>query len=70
MVNFNLNLENLMKNTTSFIYGEAPTTVPIYAVVSMCSNDKDFNFKNGKTNFIIIKNLIKFEKVLKVNSKF
>lgn len=41
-------LENLMKNTTSFIYGETPTAVPIYAVVSMCSNDKDFTFKNGK----------------------
>lgn len=48
----NLFLEILMKNTTSFIYGETPTAVPIYAVVSMCSNDKDFNFKNGNEKSI------------------
>lgn len=55
MINFYL--ENLMKNTTSFIYGETPTTVPIYAVVSMCSNDKDFNFKNGKQSSLNFKEL-------------
>ena len=36
-----------MQNKSSFIYGENPSSVPIYAVVSMCSSDKDFNFKNG-----------------------
>ncbi|KAG5672685.1 hypothetical protein PVAND_002795 [Polypedilum vanderplanki] len=42
----NEELDNLMKNKSSFIYGEDPNAVPIYAVVSMCSSDKDFNFKN------------------------
>lgn len=40
-----------MKNQSSFIYGENPLTVPVYAVVNMCSNDKDFNFKNGELKF-------------------
>lgn len=38
----------LMKNKSSFIYGESPSAVPIYAVVSMCSTDGDFNLKNGE----------------------
>lgn len=52
-----------MKNTTSFIYGEAPTSVPIYAVVTMCSNDKDFNFKNGNKNLLnlFLKKFIKIK---------
>jgi hypothetical protein len=44
----NENLENLMKNQTSFIFGEEPSTVPVYAVVNMCTGNKEFNFKNGK----------------------
>lgn len=36
-----------MKNDTSFIFGENPTEVPIYAVVNMCSNVEDLSFKNG-----------------------
>jgi hypothetical protein len=39
--------DNLMKNKTSFIYGENPNEVPIYAEVDMCSGDGDFNYKNG-----------------------
>lgn len=41
-------LDNLMENKSSFIYGENPMNVPIYAVVNTCSSDKEFNFKNGK----------------------
>jgi hypothetical protein len=37
-----------MKNKTSFIYGENPSAVPIYAVVNMCSMDGDVNQKNGE----------------------
>lgn len=28
-----------MKNKSSFIYGESPSDVPVYAVVSMCTGD-------------------------------
>lgn len=44
--------DSLMENKSSFIYGENPSSVPIYAVVSMCSSDKDFNFKNGNAFFL------------------
>jgi len=40
--------DSLMKNKSSFIYGESPSVVPIYAVVSMCSADGDVNNKNGE----------------------
>lgn len=42
--------DSLMKNKSSFIFGENPSKVPIYAVVSMCSGsgDNDFNHKNGE----------------------
>lgn len=36
-----------MKNDTSFIFGENPDEVSIYAVVNMCSNGEDLSFKNG-----------------------
>lgn len=36
-----------MKNKSSFIYGERPSVVPIYAVVNMCASDGDSNLKNG-----------------------
>lgn len=36
-----------MKNKSSFIYGENPLNVPVYAVVNMCSSDKEFDYKNG-----------------------
>lgn len=45
---FSTHADKLMKNKTSFIYGESPdSAVPIYAVVNMCSGDGDFNHKNG-----------------------
>lgn len=37
-----------MKNKSSFIHGENPNQVPIYAEVEMCSGDSDFSYKNGK----------------------
>lgn len=43
--------ENLMKNKSSFIYGENPSVVPIYAVVSMCGGDSNSTVKNGKLSF-------------------
>jgi hypothetical protein len=46
LINFS-NLDELMKNETSFIYGENPSEVPIYAVVNTCSNVEDLNLKNG-----------------------
>lgn len=44
---FKFPLDELMKNETSFIYGENPSEVPIYAVVNTCSNVEDLNLKNG-----------------------
>lgn len=37
-----------MKNDTSFIFGEDPSEVSIYAVVNMCSNVDELSFKNGE----------------------
>lgn len=39
-----------MKNKSSFIYGENPAAVPVYAVVSMCSAAGDGGevIKNGE----------------------
>lgn len=45
---FNFILDVLMKNQSSFIYGESPSEVPIYAVVSMCGNEEEFPRNNGK----------------------
>lgn len=33
--------DNLMKNKSSFIFGERPSFVPIYALVNMCESNKD-----------------------------
>lgn len=40
-----------MNNESSFIYGETPSAVQVYAVVSLCSSEKDFKLKNGKIFF-------------------
>lgn len=42
--------DDLMKNKSSFIYGENPAAVPVYAVVSMCSAAGDGGevIKNGE----------------------
>ncbi|CAO1419674.1 unnamed protein product [Diamesa hyperborea] len=39
-------IDNLMKNQSSFIHGENLGNVPIYSVVSMCSSEADLSYKN------------------------